>query len=125
MAHVAQCAKASLGAGFVLPPRYITSLIVKDFQIMCSIYRFSYKEKYDIVYANMFKEMLFKKMLKAQMKGVPESEQEKILKIVTKNPELFKKIAVEMQEKIKSGKDQMAAAMEVMESHREELSKLT
>jgi len=72
----------------------------------------------------MFKKMLFKKMLKNQMRDVPEAEQEKILKIVTENPELFKKIAVEMQEKIKNGKDQMSAAMEVMESHRDELEKL-
>jgi len=72
----------------------------------------------------MFKKMLFKKMLKNQMRDVPEAEQEKILKIVTENPELFKKIAVEMQEKIKNGKDQMSAAMEVMESHKDELEKL-
>jgi len=31
-------------------------------------------------------------MLKSQMKDVPEAEQEKILKIVTENPELFQKI---------------------------------
>jgi len=72
----------------------------------------------------MLKELVFKKMLKAQMKDVPEAEQEKILKMVTENPELFKKIAVEMQEKIKNGKEQMTAAMEVVESHKDELEKL-
>ncbi len=69
----------------------------------------------------MFKTMLMKKMLKSQLKNVPEAEQEKILKIVTENPELFKKIAMEAQEKIKEGKDQMTAMMEVMAGHQDEL----
>ncbi|MCK4386682.1 MAG: hypothetical protein KAV41_01190 [Candidatus Pacebacteria bacterium] len=69
----------------------------------------------------MFKNMLMKKMLKSQLKDVPEAEQEKILKVLEENPELFKKIALEAQEKIKEGKDQMTAMMEVMQSHQDEL----
>ena len=65
--------------------------------------------------------MLMKKMLKSRLKGMPEAEQEKILKIVTENPELFKKIATETQGKIKEGKDQMTAMMEVMAGHQDEL----
>jgi len=65
--------------------------------------------------------MLMKKMLKSQLKGVPEAEQEKILKVVSENPELFGKIAKEIQEKIKNGEDQMAASMEVMGKYQNEL----
>ncbi|OGD67464.1 hypothetical protein A2442_03100 [Candidatus Campbellbacteria bacterium RIFOXYC2_FULL_35_25] len=67
------------------------------------------------------KNMLMKKMLKSQMKGVPEAEQEKILLLIEKNPELFQKIGLEVQAKMKEGKDQMAATMEVMQAHQDEL----
>ena len=68
--------------------------------------------------------MMMKKMLKAQMKGVPEAEQEKMIKLVTENPELFQKIGLEVQVKMKEGKDQMAATMEVMQAHQDELKKI-
>jgi len=55
------------------------------------------------------------------MKGVPEAEQEKILLLIEKNPELFQKIGLEVQAKMKEGKDQMAATMEVMQAHQDEL----
>lgn len=70
------------------------------------------------------KTFLMKKMIKSQMKGVPESEQEKIFNMIEKNPGLFQKIAEETQEKIKTGKDQMAAAMEVMQKYQEDLKKI-
>jgi len=69
----------------------------------------------------MLKKMLMKKMLKSQLKGVPEAEQEKILKVVSENPELFGKIAQEIQEKIKGGQEQMAASMEVLGKYQAEL----
>jgi len=72
----------------------------------------------------MLKKMLMKKMLKSKMKDVPEAEQEKMIKLVTENPELFQKIATEIQAKMKEGKDQMAASMEVMQAHQEELKKI-
>jgi len=62
-----------------------------------------------------------KKMLKSQLKGVPEAEQEKILKVVSENPELFARIAKEIQEKIKAGQDQMTASMAVMSQYQNEL----
>ena len=58
------------------------------------------------------------------MKGVPETEQERIIGIMEKNPELFQKIAAEVQEKMKQGKDQMAASMEVMQKYQDDLKKL-
>ncbi|MCK5285822.1 MAG: hypothetical protein KAJ58_01185 [Candidatus Pacebacteria bacterium] len=67
------------------------------------------------------KDMMMKKMLKSQLKDVPEAEQEKILKVVTENPELFQKIGTEVQAKMKEGKDQMTATMEVMSNYQNEL----
>ncbi len=65
-----------------------------------------------------------KKMLKSQFKGVPEAEQDKIIGVIEKNPQLFHAIAREAQAKIKEGKDQMTAMMEVTRSHQEELKKI-
>ena len=69
----------------------------------------------------MFKELLLRKMLKSQLAGVSQGEQEKILAMVEHNPELFKTIALEMQAKMKEGKGEMAAAMEVMRLHQQKI----
>jgi len=64
-------------------------------------------------------------MLASKMKGVPEAEQEKIFNMIEKNPDLFQKIGAEVQEKMKlEGKDQMTAAMEVMQKHKDKLQGL-
>lgn len=60
-------------------------------------------------------------MLKAKMKDVPAGEQEAMMRLVEENPELFQKIALEVQTKLKEGKDEMTAAMEVMQAHQDEL----
>lgn len=62
-----------------------------------------------------------KQMLKKQMKGVPEEQQEKIFAMVEKNPDFFMKIAKEVQDKMSSGMSQQDATMAVMRSHEEEL----
>lgn len=62
-----------------------------------------------------------KQMLKRQMKGVPEAEQEKIFAMIEKNPDFFMKIAEETQEKVKGGMSQQDAMMMVMKNHQEEL----
>ena len=67
------------------------------------------------------KTFLMKKMMKSKMKDVPAAEQEKVFNAIDKNPDLFQKIGLETQEKIKQGKDQMAAAMEVMQKYQKEL----
>ena len=67
---------------------------------------------------------LMKKMLKSKLKDIPEAEQEKVIAAIEKNPELFQKIALEIQEKTKGGKDQMSAAMEVMQKYQTELKGL-
>lgn len=70
------------------------------------------------------KNFLMKKMLKSQMKGIPEPEQDKILNMIEKNPDLFEKIAKETQDLMKTGKDQMSSAMEVMKKYESDLKKI-
>ncbi len=70
------------------------------------------------------KDFLLRKMIKSKLKDVPEAEQEKLITMVEKNPELFQKIAMEAQEKMKGGKDQMAAMMEVMKKYEDDLKKI-
>lgn len=70
----------------------------------------------------MFKNFLLKKMLRTQ--GVPEAQIDMVLNMMEKNPLLFKKIAEEIQEKVKSGVDQNTAAMEIMQKYQDELRKL-
>jgi len=69
----------------------------------------------------MFKEFLLKKMLASRLTGMPHEQQEKIVAAVERNPELFQTIALEIQTKIKEGKEEMAAAMEVMQMHQSEI----
>ena len=70
----------------------------------------------------MFQNFLLRKMLRTQ--GVPEAQIEMFIKMMEKNPELFKTIAMEVQEKVKAGMSQTDASMQVMEKYKEELKKL-
>jgi len=80
------------------------------------------KSYFRITLGFMLKKMLLRKMLKSQMKDVPVEQQEMLLGGFEKNPELFEKIAKETKEKTKEGKDQMTAAMEVMQKYQQELA---
>ncbi len=70
----------------------------------------------------MFQNFLLKKMLRTQ--GLPEAQIQMFITMMEKNPELFKTIATEIQEKMKSGMNQTDAGMAVMKAHEEELKKL-
>lgn len=70
----------------------------------------------------MFKNFLLKKMLRTQ--GVPEAQIDMFLNMMQKNPELFKKIAQEIKEKMDAGMDQQSASMEIMQKYQDELKKL-
>lgn len=70
------------------------------------------------------KDFLMKKMLKSKMKGVPEAEVDRMVELVNKNPDFFKKINDEVQAEMKKGKDQMAASMLVMKRHQAEMQKI-
>ena len=73
---------------------------------------------------SFLKKFLMKKLLKSKMKDIPEAEQEKMLGAIEKNPDFFQNIAAEVQAKMKEGKDQMSATMEVMQKHQYELKKI-
>lgn len=70
----------------------------------------------------MFKKFLIKKMLKKQ--GVPEEQQEMVLTMMEKDPDLFKKIAKEIEEKKKGGMNEMYASMAVMKKYQAQIQKL-
>lgn len=71
----------------------------------------------------MLKEFFLKKMVASQLKNMPQDQQDKIMGLIEKNPDLFMKIAKETQEKVKGGKDQMLAMMEVSKKYQAELKK--
>lgn len=70
----------------------------------------------------MFQNFLLKKMLR--MQGVPAEQIDMFITMMEKDPELFKKIAEEVQEKIKTGMDQQTAGIQVMKKYEQELKKL-
>ena len=70
-------------------------------------------------------DFFLRQMMKAKLKDVPEAQREQIMQLVTKNPELFKKIGEEVDRRVKKGGEpQMKATMEVMKKYRAELAAL-
>lgn len=67
------------------------------------------------------KNFMMKKLIERQMKDAPPEQKELVMTLMEKNPELLEKISKEMQAEMKSGKDQMAAAMKVMPKYQKEL----
>lgn len=63
-------------------------------------------------------------MVKSQLKDVPEAEQEKLVTLISENPQLFQNIAEEVQAKVKGGMDQMTAMLEVMTKYKDDLQKV-
>ena len=72
----------------------------------------------------MFKELLMRKLLQSKLGSLPKEEQDKIITLVTKNPELFQEIAMKIKTKMDSGVDQMKATMSVMEEYKDRVQKL-
>lgn len=73
----------------------------------------------------MFQEFLLKKLIKSKFGNISDPEIERIIKMVKENPALFENIASEISQKVKSGQDQMSAAMEVMRKYEGDLKKLS
>ena len=71
-----------------------------------------------------FKDFLTKQLLKKQLKGVSPEEQEKIMTLINRDPEFFKRVGDEIQSEVKKGKGQMEATMHVMKTNRDHLGKL-
>lgn len=71
------------------------------------------------------KSFLLKKMLSSQMKGVPQADQDKVFSMLEKNPELFQKIGLEVQDEMKrTGADQMTATMKIVKKYEADLKGL-
>lgn len=68
------------------------------------------------------KNMAIRKLVQSQMKNVPLEQQQMIIEMLEKKPELFEKIAKEIQTELKvNGNNQMAAAMKVLPRYQQEI----
>ena len=70
------------------------------------------------------KDFFLKQALKYKMKDVPEEQRERLLSVMEKNPDFFKKIGEEVQKRMKGGMSEMAATMVVMREHQAELQRI-
>ncbi len=67
---------------------------------------------------------LLNQYAKWKLKDMPVEQREQMTALVSKDPELFKKIGEEIERRKKGGEPEMKAAMEVMKKYRAELSVL-
>lgn len=75
------------------------------------------------LFANL-KNKALSALIERQMKNLPKDQQELILNLVKNNPDLFQKIAKEVDELKKNGVNEMYAGMQVMKKYQAELAKL-
>ncbi len=61
---------------------------------------------------------------KWKLKDMPEAQREQMTALVSKDPQLFKKIGEEIERRKKGGEGEMKASMEVMKKYRTELQAL-
>ncbi|NNM84067.1 hypothetical protein HKL94_02545 [Candidatus Parcubacteria bacterium] len=71
-----------------------------------------------------FQSFLINQYAKWKMKDVPKEQREEMTELVSKDPQLFKKIGEEIERRKKGGENEMKAAMEVMKKYRTELAAL-
>ncbi|HUX80955.1 MAG TPA: hypothetical protein VMV38_01375 [Candidatus Paceibacterota bacterium] len=67
---------------------------------------------------------LLNQYAKWKLKDVPEAQREQMTALISKDPELMKKIGEEIERRKKGGESEMKAAMEVMKKYRTELAAL-
>lgn len=72
----------------------------------------------------MIKEFLLKQAVKRGTKNLPKEQADMLQVAVEKNPELFTKIAKEIEELKKQGKPEMYAALDVMKKYQKEMQAL-
>jgi len=65
-----------------------------------------------------------KKLLQMQIRNLPKDQQEAILRAFDRDPAFFKKIADEIQEKVKAGADKNMASMTVMMKYKDKMRDL-
>ena len=67
---------------------------------------------------------LLNQYAKWKLKDVPAAQREQMTSLITKDPQLFKKIGEEIERRKKGGESETKAALEVMKKYRTELSAL-
>lgn len=67
---------------------------------------------------------LLNQYAKWKLKDAPEAQREMMIALISKNPELFKKIGEEVERRKKGGESETRATMEVMKKYRNELAPL-
>lgn len=67
---------------------------------------------------------LLNQYAKWKLKDVPAAQREQMTALVTKDPQLFKKIGEEIERRKKGGESETKAALEVMKKYRTELGAL-
>ncbi len=70
------------------------------------------------------KDFITEKLVRSKMKNLPKNQQDMFIKLIQKNPELFKKIGDEVKALTKSGVSEMTATMQVMRKYQAEIQKL-
>ncbi len=70
------------------------------------------------------KDFLFKKYADWKLKDLPEDQRNMMTTMISKNPDLFKKIGEEIERRKKGGESETKAALEVMKKYRTELASL-
>lgn len=73
---------------------------------------------------SLFGNFAVKALLKKQLKGVPQEQQDFLLTLIEKHPDFFMKIVGEVQEKTKQGMAQEQAMLTVMRAHEAEFKSL-
>lgn len=71
-----------------------------------------------------FQQILLNQYAKWKLRDLPKEERERMLALVSKDPELFKKMGEEIERRKKGGESDMKANMEVMKKYRVELAAL-
>lgn len=72
----------------------------------------------------MIPNFLMQKMVENQLKSLPPEQREKIISLISNNPEFFKEMAEDIQKELSGGKDKMAAAMAVAQRNEQRLKEL-
>ena len=72
----------------------------------------------------MIKEFFLRKLIESKLGALPKEDRERIIAVITKNPELFEEIGKKIKAKVDGGMDQMKATMSVMEEYKPQLQKL-
>ncbi len=69
------------------------------------------------------KSFITEKLIRHKMKHLPKAQQDMFIKLITENPELFKKIGNEVKVLTKGGMSEMTATMQVMRLHQADIQK--